>query len=96
MLNPIFLIPFLFTSTMNAIIAYLCMSTGLIGRSFAMLSWNMPSVFGAFLSTMDWRAVVLVVLLIVLDIIIYYPFFKIQERQLVAIENEENNIIEND
>ncbi|MGX8852736.1 PTS sugar transporter subunit IIC [Amedibacillus sp. YH-ame10] len=94
MLNPIFLIPFLFTSTLNAVIAYACMSSGLIGRSFAMLSWNMPSVFGAFLSTMDWRAVVLVVLLILMDILIYYPFFKIQERQLVALENEEEEVKE--
>ncbi|MEG0274521.1 MAG: PTS transporter subunit EIIC, partial [Longicatena sp.] len=94
MLNPIFLIPFLFTSTLNAVIAYACMDSGLIGRSFAMLSWNMPSVFGAFLSTMDWRAVVLVVLLILMDILIYYPFFKIQERQLVALENEEEEVKE--
>ena len=53
-----------------------------------MLSWNMPSVFGAFLSTMDVKALILVVLLIVLDAVIYFPFFKIQEKQLVEMEKE--------
>ena len=55
-----------------------------------MLSWNMPSVFGAFLSTMDLRALILVVILIILDGVIYFPFVKVQEKELVALENEED------
>ena len=47
-----------------------------------MLSWNMPSVFGAFLSTMDIKALLLIVGLILLDMVIYYPFLKVQEKQL--------------
>lgn len=90
MLNPYFLIPFLLGSTANAAIAYICMSTGIVGKSFAMLSWNMPSIFGAFLSTMDFRSVILVVGLIIMDIVIYYPFFKMQEKQLVALENADS------
>lgn len=89
MLNPLFFVPFILTSTVNCIIAYVCTSIGIIGRSFAMLSWNMPSIFGAFLSTMDIKALVLIVLLIVLDALIYYPFFKLQEKQLVEIEKED-------
>ena len=89
MLNPVFLIPFLMGSTVNAIISYICMSSGIIGKSFAMLSWNMPNIFGAFLSTMDVKAVVLIVILIVIDILIYYPFFKMYEKQLVLQETEE-------
>ena len=54
-----------------------------------MLSWQMPSVIGAFLSTLDWTAPILIVVLIVLDGIIYYPFFKIYEKQLVKEENGE-------
>ena len=62
---------------------------GIIGKSFAMLSWNMPSVFGAFLSTMDIKALILVVALIVLDGVIYYPFLKVQEKELLEVEEEE-------
>ena len=89
MLNPIFFIPFILTSTCNCLIAYVCTSLGLIGKSFAMLSWNMPSIFGGFLSTMDIRALILVVALIVLDAVIYFPFFKVQEKELLKKENAE-------
>ncbi len=88
-LNPIFFIPFILTSTLNCFIAYLCTSLGIIGKSFAMLSWNMPSVFGAFLSTMDIKALILIVALIVLDGVIYYPFLKVQEKELIEVEEEE-------
>ena len=84
-----FFIPFILTSTLNCFIAYLCTSLGIIGKSFAMLSWNMPSVFGAFLSTMDIKALILVVVLIVLDGVIYYPFLKVQEKELLEVEEEE-------
>lgn len=86
MLNPIFFVPFMVTSTLNGAIAFFTMQIGLIEKSFAMLSWQMPSVIGAFLSTMDWKAPVLIVVLMVLDGIIYYPFFKIYEKQLVREE----------
>lgn len=86
MLNPVFFIPFLLTSALNGAIAFITMQVGFIGKSFAMLSWQMPSVIGAFLSTMDWKAPVLIAALIVLDGIIYYPFFKIYEKKLVKEE----------
>lgn len=89
MLNPIFFVPFLITSAINAAAAFLAMQVGLISKSFAMLSWQMPSLFGSFLSTMDWKAPVLVIICIVIDGIFYYPFFKIYERNMVKMENGE-------
>lgn len=91
MLNPIYLIPFLLTSTLNAVISFICMDTGIIGRTFAMLSWQMPSIFGAFFSTMDVKAVVLVFGLILLDGLVYFPFFKTHEKQCVALEAEQED-----
>ncbi|MBA1393039.1 PTS sugar transporter subunit IIC, partial [Lactobacillus sp. XV13L] len=86
MLNPIFFIPFIFTSVINAILSYLSMSLGLIKKTFALFSWQMPAPIGAFLSTMDWRAAVLVLLLIMIDAILYYPFMKIYEKNLLKEE----------
>lgn len=88
MLNPIFFVPFIFTSVFNGIVTYLCMSVGLVGKTFAVFSWQMPAPIGAFLSTMDWRALILVFALIVLDGVLYYPFFKVYEKNLVALERE--------
>lgn len=86
MLNPVFFIPFIFAATTNSIVAFLVMSQGIVGRTFSMLSWNMPSVVGAFFSTLDWKAVILVIGLIIVDMIIYYPFFKGYDKQLLAQE----------
>lgn len=90
MLNPIFIIPFVGVSTVNCIIAYICMSAGIIGKTFSMLSWQMPSIFGAFLSTMDFKALILIVALIIFDAILYYPFVKMYEKQCLALEQGEN------
>lgn len=88
MLNPIFFFPFIFTSVFNGVVTYLCMSWGIVGKTFAVFSWQMPAPIGAFLSTMDWRAVVLVFVLIVLNGLMYYPFLKVYEKNLVALEAE--------
>lgn len=86
MLNPIFFIPFIFTSVFNGIVTYLSMSSGLVGKTFAVFSWQMPAPIGAFLSTMDWRSVILVLILIILDGLMYYPFLKVYEKNLVKLE----------
>ncbi|MGL4695574.1 PTS sugar transporter subunit IIC [Enterococcus larvae] len=88
MLNPIFFFPFILTSVFNGVVTYLCMSWGIVGKTFAVFSWQMPAPIGAFLSTMDWRAVVLVLVLIVLNGLMYYPFLKVYEKNLVALEAE--------
>lgn len=88
MLNPIFFIPFVATSTINCLITYLCMDFGIVGKSFAMVSWNMPSIFGAFFSTMDIKALLLIIVLIVIDAVVYFPFFKVQEKQFLKEEQE--------
>ncbi|MFV0255001.1 MAG: PTS sugar transporter subunit IIC [Erysipelotrichaceae bacterium] len=91
MLNPLFFIPFIMTSTVNGIISYILIDVGIIGKTFNMLSWNMPSLFGAFLSTMDIKAMLLIIGLIILNMIMYYPFFKVYERNLIKLENESDN-----
>ncbi len=88
MLNPIFFIPFILGSVINCTIAYVLMDIGFIGKTFAMLSWQMPSIFGSFLSTLDIKALILVVGLIIIDIFVYYPFFKMYEKQLVEQEQD--------
>jgi PTS system cellobiose-specific IIC component len=80
MLNPFFLIPSVLTSIVNVVISYLLMSANIIGRTYAMLSYNMPSIFGAYFSTGDWKAPILILVLIALDMLIYLPFFKANEK----------------
>lgn len=88
MLNPVMFVPSFLTGVVNATVTYLVMSAGLVKKTFAMLSFNMPSIFGAYFSTSDMRAVLLIIVLIGLDMLIYFPFFKMNERQQLKIERE--------
>ena len=46
----------------------------------------MPVGLGAYLMTLDWRAVVLVFASLLIMALIYYPFFKAMEK--VQLEEE--------
>ncbi len=86
MLNPIFFVPFISAAVANGVITFILMKINVIGKTFSMVSWNMPSVFGAFFSTLDWKAPVLVIVLTILDMAIYYPFVKFYDNQLYRQE----------
>lgn len=90
-LNPVFFIPFLLAESLNAVISYLTMQYGIIAKTFIMGGWNLFSPIGAVVSTMDWKAIVLEVFLIIMDIVVYLPFFKVYEKKLVAEEQKGNS-----
>ncbi|HAZ37208.1 MAG TPA: PTS sugar transporter subunit IIC, partial [Clostridiaceae bacterium] len=88
-LNPLFFIPFILAESLNAVISFLLMQFGIIGKTYIMGGWNLFSPIGAFISTMDWKALVLVIALIVMDTLIYLPFFKVYEKKLIKEEEKE-------
>ncbi len=91
-LNPIMAIPFIGVQTVNGVIMYFAMKTGLIGKTFASVPWTTPAPLGGFLSTMDWKAGVAIILLLLLDMVLYFPFLRAYENQLNREElNAEND-----
>ena len=87
-MNPVLFIPFVGTPMINATIAYLAVQTDLISKTISLVPWTAPAPIGAAWGAgWDMSNSLLVVGLILLDLIIYYPFFKIYEKQLVAEEN---------
>ncbi|MEZ8372241.1 PTS sugar transporter subunit IIC [Vibrio splendidus] len=95
-MNPILFIPFVGTPMINATIAYIAVQTDLIGKTISLVPWTAPAPIGAAWGA-GWEMSnsLLVVGLILLDLVIYYPFFKIYEKQLVAEESpsEDEKII---
>lgn len=89
-LNPLFFIPWISAQTLNGIITYLCMQFGLVNRTYVYPGWNIPTPIAQFLATMDWRAVVLALALIVLDGLIYLPFLRVYEKQKIQEESQES------
>ncbi|EAK3904275.1 PTS sugar transporter subunit IIC, partial [Campylobacter jejuni] len=67
-LNPIMLIPFVLTPTINALVTYFAMATGLVPLTTGViLPWTMPPIIGGFLATgASWQGAVLQGLLIVI------------------------------
>lgn len=88
MLNPTMFIPFVLAMPVNGLITYFMMKLGVIGRFFASTSWNLPTPFQAMLGTTDAKAMLLNIALILLDMVIYYPFFKMYDKQ--KLEEEAN------
>lgn len=86
-MNPILFIPFVGIPMVNATIAYVAASSDMIGKVISLVPWTAPAPIGASWSA-GWQVSngLLAIGLIVLDLALYYPFFKIYEKQLVAQE----------
>lgn len=90
MLNPLFMIPFVLAPLVECLISWGAMSANLVSRPFILAPWTLPAPIGAYLATGgDWRAIVLVCINILISALIYYPFFKAYEKNLIK-EQEAN------
>jgi PTS system cellobiose-specific IIC component len=86
-MNPILIIPYLFSPLIVATITYFAMSLGLVHKIVAAVPWTTPVFFAGFLSTGgDWKAVVLQAVNFLIVIVIYYPFIKMWDNKQYALE----------
>jgi len=88
MLNPMLFIPFIFVTFFNAIVGYLIIAVGIVGRfTGVMLPWTTPPIINVFLSSSTpVRAVIAQLVIIALNLAIWYPFIKAADR--VALRDE--------
>lgn len=98
-MNPILAIPFIIVPVICTIISYILTRAGMIPMMMAKLPFTVPSPIGALIST-NWSimAFILVFINFFIGLVIYYPFFKIYEKQLLEQEKQaqitdEENII---
>lgn len=90
-MNPTFFIPFILAPMVNAVVSYLAVTTNLIPHMISLVPWTSPAPIGAaWAMGWDFRVTVLVLLLMALSAVIYYPFFKVYEKQLLAQEHAES------
>ncbi|WP_296877811.1 PTS transporter subunit EIIC [Thomasclavelia sp.] len=90
-LNPLMMIPFIFVPVVNSIIAYTLMALNIVGKGVIETPWTTPAPIGAALGCMDIKAGIMVIGLILLDMILYYPFVKLTEKQKLLEEAGESN-----
>ena len=86
-MNPILFIPFVGIPMINASIAYFAASSGIIGKAISLVPWTSPAPIGAAWSA-GWQMSngLLAIFLILMDLVLYYPFFKLFEKHLLAQE----------
>lgn len=86
-MNPILFIPFVFAPVVNATIAYFAIQLGFVGMGVATTPWTTPALIGASWGS-GWTLspVLLVIGLLILDLFIYLPFFKMFEKQMLEQE----------
>lgn len=94
-LNPMLLIPFILVPLVLATIAWIATAMHLVNCAVTIAPWTLPGPIGAYLACGgDWRAAVLSIVLIILSVIMYYPFFKMYDNKLLE-EEKANEASEN-
>lgn len=86
-LNPVFFVPFIAAPILNVwIFKFFVEVLGMNSFSYV-LPWTTPGPLGLILGTgFAGMSFVLAVVLIVVDVLIYYPFFKVYDNQILAQE----------
>lgn len=91
--NITLMIPFIIVPAMGIFISYAATAIGIISPCVVYTPWTTPPLIQAYLATAgDWKAVVLQALIMVLGVLIYIPFVKINDRVVAkqAEQLEEN------
>ncbi|MEL1301201.1 lactose-specific PTS transporter subunit EIIC [Streptococcus pneumoniae] len=86
-LNPIFFIPFIFAPIANVWFFKFFIETLGMNSFTANLPWTTPAPLGLVLGTnFQVLSFILAALLIVVDVVIYYPFLKVYDEQILEEE----------
>ncbi|MGX2969452.1 PTS sugar transporter subunit IIC [Ursidibacter sp. B-7004-1] len=79
-MNVTLFVPFILAPMVNVLVAWAAMSSGLVPLTRAEASWTMPPILSGFLTTGSVMGAVLQIVLIIIDIALYLPFFIAVEK----------------
>ncbi len=78
------MIPFVLNPVIGILIAYAATVMGFMNRVCVMVPWTTPPLINGFLATAgDWRAVIVQLLILIINILIYIPFLKVSDRVMM-------------
>lgn len=87
-MNPLLMLPMWINGIVGPIIVWTVMRLGLMNIPSKMIQvGQIPAPISSFIITEDWRSIIVYILLFAVYTIVWYPFFKVFEKQLI---NEEN------
>lgn len=87
-MNPLMIVPFILAPLVLVVVTYIAMSTGLVARpSGVAVPWTMPPLIGGYLAAGNKiSGAILQLVNFLICLAIYYPFFKMWDRQKYAEE----------
>jgi len=90
MLNPMFFIPWIGVTIINQLYAYSAIALGLVGRFTGVsVSWTVPIILNPILTnSTPIRAAIAQAILVVIDLIIWYPFIKAADKKALLAEQK--------
>lgn len=93
-LNPVFMVPFILTPIFNVwIFKFFVEFLGMNSFTYV-LPWTTPGPLGLVLGTgFAGLSFLLAIVLIIFDVLMYYPFFKVYDNQILAEENQKHDLI---
>lgn len=82
--NPVLAIPFIVAPLACGTVAYFATAWGMVGKAFIEAPWVMPCMFGAYFSTLDFRALVLLAVNFCVSYVVWAPFIRTYEHRLAS------------
>lgn len=74
-------IPFVLVPALGIFISYIATTLHLMNPCVIQIPWTTPVIIAPFLATAgDWRAVIVQIVIIILAVLIYIPFVKVNDR----------------
>lgn len=85
-MNPVMFVPFILVPVLAAVIVYGAIATGFMQPfSGVTLPWSTPAILSGFLVG-GWQGVITQLVILAMSTLVYFPFFKVQDR--LAYQNE--------
>ena len=92
-MNPLFFLPFVLVPMVNAPFAWFALDLDLVSRVVSMTPWTTPAPIGAsWAANWSFSPVILCLICMVTSAVMYFPFLKAYEKQL--LEQEHENAVE--
>ncbi|WP_412989551.1 PTS sugar transporter subunit IIC [Pediococcus siamensis] len=86
MYNPIMSIPYVLNIPVVMLCALVLYKVGFFIPGWIVITALLPMGFGSYLSTLSWKNAIGDYLMLIPSALVWYPFFKVYEKQLVAKE----------
>lgn len=84
--NPILLIPFILVPVVSGALMYLGFMLNWLTPPSVLIMTALPVGLVNYMASLDWRVFIFAIIVFVISYAIYYPFFKVYEKECIAKE----------